>query len=405
MHIVYISREYPPALRMGGIASYVKEIAETMVQRGHKVTVIAASDDTSTESTETVNGVTVIRLKGGDFVIPQKESTLGGLRKFRTIYRFGSYRKRIKDALMNLQDVDIVEVAEYGAEGYCLHDCGIPVTVRLHTPSFLDRETAGVRKVQCSFQSILDHWISKKELTTMECSRYYSSCSKSLADWTRHNVAGFNAHIDVIYNPLNISNWPWREEQAYEENTILYAGTVAEVKGVGDLIKAVAMLRADNPSLRLTIAGKIGNYGQTLKQECIENRYDWCKFVGHITREQLQGLYRKSKVACFPSWWEAMGLVCTEAMATGNIVIGSQSGGMSEIITHGEDGYLVSPKNIDSIASAIQSALNMSKAEVSAMRLNAYRTIKEKFSGDIIASQLENHYKFVIGQYGKSIVG
>lgn len=46
MHIVYVSREYPPAIRMGGIASYVREIAETMVKRGHNVTVIAANDNT-----------------------------------------------------------------------------------------------------------------------------------------------------------------------------------------------------------------------------------------------------------------------------------------------------------------------------------------------------------------------
>lgn len=404
MHIVYISREYPPSIRMGGIASYVKEIAETMVQRGHIVTVIAANDDTRTRKIEVVNGVNVIRLNGGDFVLSQKESTLGGIRKFRSFYRFKTYRNKIKSTILNLKHVDIIEIAEYGAEGYLLLDCDIPITMRLHTPSFLDRKTAGIRKIQWNFNSILDYWVSKKELRTMCNFYYYSSCSKSLEDWTRLNVSGFNAHIDVIYNPLNISNWPWCEEQAYEENTILYAGTVTEAKGVGDLIKAVAMLHTDNPSIQLTIAGKIGKYGYTLQKECIEKEYDWCKFTGHITREQLQIMYRKSKVACFPSWWEAMGIVCTEAMATGNVVIGSAVGGMSEIITHGEDGYLVNPKNIESIASAIQSALNMSKAEVSTMRHNAYLTIKKIFASETIAPQMENHYKFVIEQYGKSTV-
>ena len=69
MHIVYVTREYPPSKRGGGIATYVKEIAEQMVLAGHQVTVIAASDDTRTQSDEMDNGIRIIRLRGGDFVI------------------------------------------------------------------------------------------------------------------------------------------------------------------------------------------------------------------------------------------------------------------------------------------------------------------------------------------------
>lgn len=46
MHICFICREYPPSLRGGGIASYIKEIAQGLYQAGHQVTVICASDDT-----------------------------------------------------------------------------------------------------------------------------------------------------------------------------------------------------------------------------------------------------------------------------------------------------------------------------------------------------------------------
>ena len=50
MHIVYISREFVPTQRGGGIASYVKDMASAMVARGHQITVICASDDTRTTS-------------------------------------------------------------------------------------------------------------------------------------------------------------------------------------------------------------------------------------------------------------------------------------------------------------------------------------------------------------------
>lgn len=87
MHICYICREYPPSLRGGGISSYIKEMAQGMYQAGHQVTVICASDDTRKESIQEDNGVTVIRLKGGDFIIPQIEKRTI-LRRFRQTYRF-----------------------------------------------------------------------------------------------------------------------------------------------------------------------------------------------------------------------------------------------------------------------------------------------------------------------------
>lgn len=50
MHIVFVSREYVPTFRGGGIASYIKETAIGLVKKGHRVTVICASDDTNEES-------------------------------------------------------------------------------------------------------------------------------------------------------------------------------------------------------------------------------------------------------------------------------------------------------------------------------------------------------------------
>ena len=117
MHICFVCREYPPSLRGGGIASYIKEISHGLHEAGHEVTVICASDDTRKEEQYDDDGVHVIRLKGGDFVIPQVEHvTL--LKKFRTFYRFFSYRRRIAETIRQLKDVDIIEVPEYGAEGY-----------------------------------------------------------------------------------------------------------------------------------------------------------------------------------------------------------------------------------------------------------------------------------------------
>ena len=99
MHICFVCREYPPSLRGGGIASYIKEVAHGLHDAGHRVTVIAASDDTRLSSDEDDEGVRVIRLLGGDFLIPQVEGN-SLLKKFRMFYRFYAYRKRIRENIL-----------------------------------------------------------------------------------------------------------------------------------------------------------------------------------------------------------------------------------------------------------------------------------------------------------------
>ena len=92
MHICFVCREYPPSLRGGGIASYIKDMSHGLHDAGHRVTVIAASDNTNLASDEDDDGVRVIRLSGGDFFIPEAEKG-SKIKKLRTLTRFYSYIK------------------------------------------------------------------------------------------------------------------------------------------------------------------------------------------------------------------------------------------------------------------------------------------------------------------------
>ena len=64
MHICFVCREYPPSLRGGGIASYIKEVVHGLHAVGHQITVICASDNTCQESMYDDEGMCVIRLRG-----------------------------------------------------------------------------------------------------------------------------------------------------------------------------------------------------------------------------------------------------------------------------------------------------------------------------------------------------
>ena len=249
MHICFVCREYPPSLRGGGIASYIKEVAHGLHDAGHRVTVIAASDDTQISSDDDDEGVRVIRLSGGDFVIPQVEGN-SPWKKFRMFYRFYSYRRKIREKVLELGDVDLIEVPEYGAEGYYLEGIGVPVVTRLHTPMLLDHDTFSLQAF--SKANAVYYWQGCKELQVMKKAGYLTSCSTSLKEWSVKYLKINPDKVHVIYNPIQAAKWINQKlsmEATDEKKLLLFVGTVCDWKGSGDLAETGKRLLSQEVSV------------------------------------------------------------------------------------------------------------------------------------------------------------
>lgn len=398
MHICFVCREYPPSLRGGGIASYIKEVAHGLHDAGHRVTVIAASDDTRLSSDEDDEGVRVIRLSGGDFLIPQVEGN-SLLKKFRMFYRFYAYRKRIREKILSLGDVDVIEVPEYGAEGYFLHDIGIPVITRLHTPMLLDHYHFSLQKLsKANWQYF---WQGCKELKVMKEARYITSCSTSLKEWSQKFLSIHSDKIKVIYNPILSERWSSNSflHSAAEKDGkkhILFVGTVCDWKGCGDLADACKIL-ADSGEIgeiQLDLVGKTGAYAD--EQNAKYGKEKWFRLVGKLPREEVMKRYAQADVVCFPSWWENMPMVCIEAMLSGAVVIGSNSGGMSEIIEDGKSGFLMTPRDPQVLADKIKEVCMLSLEAKEKVRKEAHERIMQNFDMKVIIPQMVDYYQMVI---------
>ena len=403
MHIVYVSREYGDSLRGGGIASYIKTIAIGLVKLGHQVTVICASDDTRTEKTDKEDGLKIIRLSKGDFVIPSIETKFPVLKRFRIFYRFYPYRKKIRTILLSLNDIDIVEVAEFGAEGFYIRNLNIPVIIRLHTPSLLERSNAGYKKL--SIKNLPEYWVGFHENVIIRGAKEISSCSGNLKEWIVRYLKVNPDKIKVIYNPVNIDYWKIEpSKRPGLSNRILFAGTVVQSKGIVDLIEGCSILNSRGTRIELIIAGKLGDYGKKLKFLVHKKKYTWCTFLGHVASENLKQLYQECAIACFPSWWENMSLVIIEAMAEGCIVIGSNSGGTPEIIADGVNGFLINPRKPVELATKIKEVLNLSIEEKEIIRENAGRTVSQKFSSEVVLREMIKFYQEIINTFEKKAI-
>ena len=394
MHIVYVCREYPPTLRGGGIATYIRLIAQGLVERNNKVTVICASDDTRISSDYSDRGVRVIRLSGGDFILPSVESP-SLLKRFRFIYRFDSYRKKIREAILELDDIDIIEVADFGAESYFLKDINAPVVVRLHTPSLFDRTTLGIKKYQGKDK--LFQFIGEREKYILKHADFLSSCSESLKDWTIQNLGIDSNKIEVIYNPIELPTHKVELKSSTTKATIVFVGTISDVKGCGDLFEAGKLLAEKNVDFDMFFYGKMGEFAENLKMN--EQSYPWFHVIGKIEREKLFSIYCNASVVCFPSWWDNMPMVCLEAMGVGAVVLGSSSGGMSEIIQDSINGYLIEPHNVNLLAEKLQFLINLDSKTKKQISDNAKKRIENDFSLRTIVDKTIDYYNRVINKF------
>ncbi|MCD7923149.1 MAG: glycosyltransferase family 4 protein [Clostridiales bacterium] len=166
--------------------------------------------------------------------------------------------------------------------------------------------------------------------------------------------------LHLIYNGVPGDRFYKPEKKIFEEKVplILCAGRINPGKGQDILIRAVGILKQRaSLTVRVKLAGAcepdLYEKLYALAAECgVE---DEVEFLGHCN--DMPKLYEQSDIYCMCSRCEAFGRVTVEAMMSGDLVIGSDSGGTSEVIRHGQNGLLFEPGNAEDLARQLLYAL------------------------------------------------
>lgn len=402
MKIVFVSREYLPSMRAGGIATYVYESARWLVDHGHKVIVVCASDDVRRESESFEYGVRVVRLSGGDFYIPTVDSLWGNfLSHWRVHFFYRSYRKKLQRRLLRVvreDKPDIIEFAEYGNEAlYWRGQEEVPWVVRIHGPTLLNRETGG------RYSKFLAPWrwyYGRKEFNSILCAKIVHAPSRAIADKIVEFVDQKPSQIVVVPNAITADRWRFSNssrDKTRQGVNVVFAGTIVDSKGCGDLVDAISMLR-EGMDIRLSLIGRSGRLGRRFKRKILRDPElaRWLSIPGVLSRDQLANQFCNADLVVFPSWWEPFGLVCIEAMATGALVVGSSAGGMAEIIDDGVNGFLVSPKKPLVLAKKIEQVLAIPEDKKMSIRHEAVQTVLRKFETTSVMEKQLAYYQELI---------
>lgn len=167
---------------------------------------------------------------------------------------------------------------------------------------------------------------------------------------------------------------------------LLYVGRVSPEKQI-DRIKPV--LEAI-PEARLAIVGD-GPHREALEAHFNGDRVH---FAGYLQGLELASAFASADAFLFPSRTETLGLVLLEAMAAGCPVVAAASGGITDIVTDGVNGYLFAPDDPEGAIKATQRLLR-AKAEREQLRQNA-RQEAERWGWAAATQQLRDYYRGVV---------
>lgn len=213
---------------------------------------------------------------------------------------------------------------------------------------------------------------------------------KELRDHGIERVDLWQRGVDTELFQPNLSSRSMRTRLSAgnpDDPLLLYVGRVSAEKEI-DRIKPV--LEAI-PSARLAIVGD-GPHREALESHFAGTRTN---FVGYLQGLELASAFASADAFLFPSRTETLGLVLLEAMAAGCPVVAAASGGIPDIVTDGENGYLFDPTDEEGLITATRRLLTATE-EREKLRQNA-RLEAEKWGWSSATAQLQDFYRKVIG--------
>ncbi|WP_458404839.1 glycosyltransferase family 4 protein [Methanobrevibacter sp.] len=323
--------QFPP--HVGGVGVHIHTLSKKLVSEGHEVYVITYPH----KEIKDIDGIHVIGTKG---------LNIPGVRGLM-------FKKNAKKALENLlkkEDIDIIHghylfpagaaAVEVGNE----HNIKTYVTAHgsdmfeLYKSQPLMRST--IRNVLKNADGVFA--VSNALRHEIVATGVVGIAEKTKISWNSVDINKFNnAANDSFKNENGLSDKP----------IVLFVGNLIKRKNVDSLLEAKKIANSD---YYLVIVGDGPLFKKLNKKVEDENIRDVI-FAG--SRDDVENIIPSCDVLILPSFSESFGLVLIEALACGKPVIGSDVGGISEIINENV-GLLVNPKKVSSISKAIDKIIS-----------------------------------------------
>jgi len=402
MKTLFISSN-APGLSVGGIERHVKNLIDYCCQKNKEVVFLLPSS--SKDSQEKIGNVTIIRksflnLKYKKLFNEKKISAKELKTKADDFFEF------IKN-LIKEEDIKIVNAENFHLSlppifslmlNMVCYITKVPMVTRMH--SFVGSEMQKSLINDLSWKKIL--CISKS--VAGDCFSKGTSIDRLHIQYLGVNRKDFRPFLDKSWlkKRLNLSD---------DLKIILHAsrvingkGDILKEKGIITLLEAFSQIAIKDPLLRLVIA--VATPPKNLKAEfyyALEKIKGYIQlhnigqkvFIKEFELEEMPLVYNGADLFVLASENETFGQVYIEAMACGIPVIGTNIGGVPEIITDGYNGFLITPANPSSLAQKIEEVFASEFLRNSFIE-NGFKVIRRKFSSERQFSLMFNYLNRLI---------
>jgi len=366
MKILHVNPGYHPVL--GGAEFHMKEISETLVRRGHEVTVLTTNVRRAQDlcrsgygqlpASEMINGVRVVRVHPNGGVLGKGLNVLhhlrGGYRLLSTL--FG--KEHLEFLLRNPMTVQMIPyILRSNADIVAAMNWWFPQAYYV----YLARRLKRFRLVGFPLFHLAEGWADNTLLKKM-----IAACDAVIAN------TDYEAEVSKGSGAENISVggvgiWPSmfedvdgkkvRAKHALDNLPIVgFVGRADIPKGTVALLEAMKSVWKWNETVRLVLAGpQIDPHGPVAQyldaMPAVERKR--VVQINDFPESEKASIFDAFDVFALPSVAESFGIAYLEAWMCRKPVIGARIGSTSSVIKEGKDGLLVTPGNAEELAEAI----------------------------------------------------
>ncbi len=400
LRICLLSANYPPA-QIDGVSRLTQLMAKGLGELGHAVHVIASGERESVTYADNawVHRVPTDRSRYSQFRhLPQL---------FQILNRSHTVHTQVQRLLLN-EDIQIVDSPLWLSEGVVTAMSGIvPTVVRL--------VTAGKQIAEMNAQVNEDRrMVGEMERTLIErAAHVLPNTTGTLVNVRRAYGLPIaeGAFTTVPYGIVPVdedATRPFDLSAKRATFTVLFVGRLEKRKGIVELFDAIPPVLERVSNARFVIAGADNSRNDEFFQRngCTYPEFfarknvrfaDRVSFLGSVSDAKLNELYQACDVFVAPSLYESFGLIYLEAMNYAKPVIGCNTGGVPDVVTHGVDGLLVEPGQAQPLADAIVALLN-SPTRMREMGLAGRQNVLDKFSYLTMARDFASAYRIAIAK-------
>ncbi|MGK5507526.1 1,4-alpha-glucan branching protein domain-containing protein [Brevibacillus formosus] len=384
--VLMLTWEFPPHV-VGGLGRAVYDLARHLVQQGIVVHVLTHSTD-SCSADETMEGVHVHRLptylpsEQADFLAWVFQLNLAMVDAAFQLWSLG-----VRPDIIHAHDWLVSWAAIELKQRYSL-----PLVSTIHALEHGRHQ---------GIHTPLQQRIHECERTLIQSSDSIIVCSIYMESEVMRLFGKPSSQLRVIHNGVDLIPLPdvnreqLRHELAIGDGPVLFfVGRLVQEKGVHLLLEAMARLRDELLHAKLLIAGRgpmQDEWKQLVHQMGLSEQV---RFLGFVDDGRRNELFALADVAVFPSLYEPFGIVALEAMALGTPVLVADTGGLREIVRHGENGAMMYTGDPESLTNQLRWLLS-DPDQRHQLAQTAMQEVKQIYNWTLLASQTIDLYRLL----------